>query len=219
MSTTSHDSGVIYGTIQLVLGRIRVTSFCSQTKACSQRNDSTLQGGKMDFSKRFILIFMLIFPVFFNIDCIAKNSSKAGAVQAITSVDQFNTIIENSGNQLIAFHLYADWCMPCRVLEPLLTEIAQENHNKIVIYKVDTDALPQIAEAFGVTGIPFVVFIKNQKAIYAMMGVQPKETYLRIIETYADTTSHEEKKPDEKKIKGLKVIKYRRHQIITDLIM
>lgn len=148
----------------------------------------------MNFAKLFTLITMLMFPYVFNTGCTAKNSSKAGTVQPISSIDQFNSIIENGTGKLIAFHIYANWCMPCRILEPLLAEIANENPEKVMIYKVDTDVFPQIAEAFGVTGIPFVVFIKNRKPISALMGVQPKDAYVRIIKTYSDSSKTREKK-------------------------
>lgn len=126
-------------------------------------------------------------------------------VQSISSLEQFNAIVEHSGNRLIAFDLYADWCMPCHVLEPVLKEIAKENSSKVTIYKINADQFPQIIEAFGVNGIPFVVFIKNKKAIYALMGVQPKESYLKIINNYADTSSEKIKEPDGKRVEGLKI--------------
>jgi thioredoxin-like negative regulator of GroEL len=88
--------------------------------------------------------------------------------------------------------------MPCQILAPTLDEIARENRTLITIFKVNTDQFPQISEAFGATGIPFVVFIKNKKAIYALMGVQSKDSYQKIINTFADTSSNFKAKPNNK---------------------
>jgi thioredoxin 1 len=154
-----------------------------------------------------LLIFFFSMPVIACISCsvIKSDSTMDEPVQPITSLDQFNNIIENSGNQLIAFDLFANWCMPCHVLAPTLDEVARENRSKVTMYKVDTDQFPQITAAFNVTGIPFVVFVKNKKALYALIGVQPKESYVKIINTYADTSSEMEMKPNGKKIEGIRI--------------
>lgn len=156
-----------------------------------------------------LILFIIIIstPVISHLSCtgVKSDTVQEEHIQSISSIDQFNAIIEHSGNRLIAFNLYADWCMPCHVLEPVLNEIAKENTSKISIYKINADQFPQIIEAFGVNGIPFVVFIKNKKAIYALMGVQPKESYLKIINSYADTSSGKIEEPEGKKIEGLKI--------------
>ncbi len=157
--------------------------------------------------QNIFLMLLMAMPVLLSTGCTGAKSETVqnDFIQSIGSLEQFNAIIEHSGNQLIAFDLYADWCMPCHVLEPLLNEIAKEYSTKITFYKINADQFPQIIEAFGVNGIPFVVFIKNKKAIYALMGVQPKESYVKIINSYADTSSEKAKEPDGKRVEGLKI--------------
>lgn len=157
--------------------------------------------------QNIFLMLLMTMPVLSSPGCTGAKSETVqnDYIQPIGSLEQFNAIIEHSGNRLIAFDLYADWCMPCHVLEPLLNEIAKEYSSKITIYKINADQFPQIIEAFGVNGIPFVVFIKNKKAIYALMGVQPKESYVKIINSYADTSSEKAKEPDGKRVEGLKI--------------
>ena len=149
-------------------------------------------------------LLIIVLPIAAEIGCAADRNepSQKDSIQPITSVEQFNSIIENSGNKLLVFNLYADWCMPCHVLAPTLTELAAENRTKITIFKVDTDQFPQITAAFGVTGIPFVVFVKNKKALYALIGVQPKDSYTKIIEAYTDSTT-EPTKPRGRKVEGI----------------
>lgn len=160
----------------------------------------------MNFSSQILKFVIVILPVAADISCAAdsNDSLSKDSIQSITSVEQFNLVVENSGNKLIAFHLYADWCMPCHALAPTLSEIARENKSKITLYKVDTDKFPQITAAFGVTGIPFVVFIKNKKAIYALIGVQPKDSYTRVIEAYGDS-SGEDVTPKGRRIEGIRI--------------
>lgn len=151
-------------------------------------------------------LLIIVLPIVAEIGCAADRNepSQQDSIQPITSVEQFNSIIENAGDRLLVFNLYADWCMPCHVLAPTLTELAAENRSKITFFKVDTDQFPQITAAFGVTGIPFVVFVKNKKAIYALIGVQPKDSYTKIIEAYSDSTT-EPTKPRGRKVEGVQI--------------
>jgi thioredoxin 1 len=71
------------------------------------------------------------------------------------------------------------------MLFPLLEEIAREQRNMVTIYKIDIDKNPDIAMAFGVSKRPYVVFIKNQKEVHAIAGVQPKDTFVSAIEMCA----------------------------------
>jgi thioredoxin 1 len=81
--------------------------------------------------------------------------------------------------------LYADWCMPCKILSPRLEQIAAEHRDKVDVYKVDVDRHGDIARAFGVRGIPYVVLVRNKQAVKAFTGVQPKEAYVRAINAHA----------------------------------
>ncbi len=112
-------------------------------------------------------------------------AAKQTSIQTINSVDEFKSIIENAGDRLLVFDLYADWCMPCKVLSPQLEKVAREKSAKATIYKINVDKHPGIAGAFGVRGIPFVVFVKQQTAVHAITGVQPKEAYARAIDEFS----------------------------------
>ncbi len=105
------------------------------------------------------------------------------AVETVKNPAHFEKIIENAGDKLLVFDLYADWCMPCKVLSPLLDEIAREHGQTASFYKIDVDQNPGLAQAFGVSGIPYVVFVKNGKAVHAMTGLNPKENYVRAVTT------------------------------------
>jgi thioredoxin 1 len=94
---------------------------------------------------------------------------------------ELSRIIENSGDSLVAFDLYADWCVPCHILEPTLEQVARENKRKVTFYKVNVDQVQDASQTFPVTGIPYVAFVKNKKTVATLIGVQPKESYEKVI--------------------------------------
>ncbi len=89
---------------------------------------------------------------------------------------------EYQGDLPAIIDFYADWCAPCRIVAPILEELAEEYKDKIVIYKVDTEEEQELAAVFGIRSIPSILFIpKNDKPQMAV-GALPKETFKEIIE-------------------------------------
>ena len=76
---------------------------------------------------------------------------------------------------------YADWCGPCRIVAPVLEELAEEYKGKINIFKVNTEEEQELSSAFGIRSIPSILFIpKNDKPQMAM-GALPKESFEKVI--------------------------------------
>lgn len=73
----------------------------------------------------------------------------------------------------VVVDFWAPWCAPCRMIAPVLEEIAREREGEIVIAKVNTDEDPQWAMNFGVQGIPTLLFIADGKVIDHQVGVGP----------------------------------------------
>ena len=71
---------------------------------------------------------------------------------------------------------YADWCQPCKMVEPILEELAEEYDGKMKIYKIDTDAEQELAAAFGIQSIPSMLFIPMDDKPQMAMGALPKDT-------------------------------------------
>ena len=78
---------------------------------------------------------------------------------------------------------YASWCGPCRAISPILEELASEYKDKIVIYKVDVDASPDLAQAFGIRSIPAVLFIPLKGESKMTVGGRSKEDFKKQIDT------------------------------------
>ncbi len=84
-----------------------------------------------------------------------------------------------SGTVLVDF--WAGWCMPCKMLAPVIEEIAGEVGDSIKVGKVDVDAEGSLAMEYGIMSIPTVILFKDGKEANRFVGVQPKEVYTQAI--------------------------------------
>lgn len=82
-----------------------------------------------------------------------------------------------SGDKPIIIDFYADWCGPCRALAPVLEQVAQQYHGRVQVYKVDTEATPELAGMFGVRGIPALLFIPTSGQPTMSSGFMPLESF------------------------------------------
>lgn len=159
------------------------------------------------FLKILLSIYFLSFFLYAASNKTEKNVSES-IVQVISNVEKFDKILASSGGNLLLFDLYADWCMPCRMLSPILETIAKEHKKLVTVYKINVDKNPDIARAFGVSGIPYVVFVKNKKGVHAMTGVMPKNAYVRAIKQFSETEKEDENLvPDGEIVNGIRTIK------------
>lgn len=76
---------------------------------------------------------------------------------------------------------YADWCGPCKVVAPILEELAQEYDGKLNVYKVDTETERELAGAFGIQSIPSLLFVPKDGQPQMAQGALPKDTFEQAI--------------------------------------
>lgn len=86
---------------------------------------------------------------------------------------EFQDKVLNSDTPVIV-DFWAPWCGPCRMVAPILDELATEYDGKIVVAKVNTDENPQWAMKFGVQGIPTMLFVRDGELVDRMVGAAPK---------------------------------------------
>lgn len=86
--------------------------------------------------------------------------------------DNFDSVV-NSGVTLVDF--YADWCGPCRMIAPIMEELADEMTNA-TIAKVDIEKSQQVTSRFGVTSIPTIIIFNKGTEVRRFVGVKDKET-------------------------------------------
>ena len=72
---------------------------------------------------------------------------------------------------------YADWCGPCKMVAPILQEIANDYDGKLVVYKVDTESERELASTFGISSIPTLLFVPMVGQPQAAMGALPRTTF------------------------------------------
>ena len=90
----------------------------------------------------------------------------------------FDEII--NGEKPVLLDFSASWCGPCRMIAPILDEIADERSD-IVVGKIDVDDEPELANEFNVVSIPLLVYIKNGKIEDQLMGARPKAQILDML--------------------------------------
>ena len=95
----------------------------------------------------------------------------------INKVEEFENAIKEG---VVLADFFATWCGPCKMLSPLLEEVANENPN-ITILKIDVDELGQLASRFGVQAIPTLVLFKNGQQVATKLGYQNKNQLLAFI--------------------------------------
>lgn len=70
---------------------------------------------------------------------------------------------------------FATWCGPCKMMAPVLEEVALAKQGKAAVYKVDVDQEPELAQRFGVMSVPTLIVFKGGTAAQQFVGVQPKQ--------------------------------------------
>ena len=98
----------------------------------------------------------------------------------ITKENFENEVLKSEIPVLLDF--FATWCGPCKMLSPILEEIAKENAGKIKVCKVDVDEEAELATAFRVQSIPTLVAFKDGKAINMAVGYRKKEDLLAMFD-------------------------------------
>ncbi len=88
--------------------------------------------------------------------------------------------IKNS-EKTVLLDFYADWCGPCRMVSPLVDEIAEENPQYLV-GKINVDDQPELAATFGVNTIPTLVVLRDGKIVNQSAGARPKPQILAMLE-------------------------------------
>jgi thioredoxin 1 len=81
------------------------------------------------------------------------------------------------GEKPCIIDFYADWCGPCKIVAPILEELAIEYDGKLNIYKVNTESEIELASAFGIRSIPSLLFVPKDGKPQMAMGALPKETF------------------------------------------
>ena len=91
----------------------------------------------------------------------------------VESEDFGKTVLEASPPVLVDF--YADWCGPCKMVAPVMDEIARERVGELLVAKVDSDRAPDVVARYGIRGIPTIILFRDGEEVARSVGFNPQE--------------------------------------------
>ena len=103
--------------------------------------------------------------------------------EVIINKSNFENEVINADKPVL-LNFYADWCGPCKMLSPVLSEIADEYADVLKVAKVNVDDEPELAMKFKVSSIPMLVLFKNGKIVSTSVGYRPKDEILNELKLY-----------------------------------
>ncbi|KAK9674040.1 hypothetical protein RND81_12G206900 [Saponaria officinalis] len=118
----------------------------------------------------------------FRVSAAADSSDTTLQLPTISDAEWKSLVLESELPVMVDF--WAPWCGPCRMVEPLINELAQQYAGKLKVYKVNTDECPTIASDYGIRSIPTVIIFKNGEKKEAVIGAVPKSTLTTCIEKF-----------------------------------
>jgi len=99
-------------------------------------------------------------------------------MKIIETEKEFDSVL--SANDVVFVDFYADWCGPCKMVGPVVEQIASEMTD-VTFIKVNVDDLPELAERYGIMSIPNMIIFKKSEAASSIVGFQPKASIERAI--------------------------------------
>ncbi len=100
----------------------------------------------------------------------------------ITDVN-FNELV-GSSKVPVLLDFYASWCGPCKVLGPVIDELAEEYEGRALVAKVNTEVNPQLSQHFKIKSIPTIMFVNNGKVVERFQGLVSKPNLEEILDAY-----------------------------------
>jgi thioredoxin len=105
-----------------------------------------------------------------------------GATRTVTD-ETFDTEVLKSDKPVVVDY-WAEWCGPCRMVAPVLEEIAAEHADKIDVVKINIDENPQVAQRYGILQIPTLNVFSGGEVVKQVIGAKPKSALLRELAEY-----------------------------------
>ncbi len=95
---------------------------------------------------------------------------------------EFDTLVENE--TVLVVDCTATWCGPCKLISPLIDQLAEQYSDRAKVFKLDLDSNKEVAKRFGIKSIPAVMFFKQGELKETLIGVKPYEEFTSAVEKY-----------------------------------
>jgi thioredoxin 1 len=109
----------------------------------------------------------------------AEKAVKTSTVKI--TLDNFNSVVDTEKPVLMDF--WAEWCMPCRMLGPILERLAEKYGDKVIVGKINVDEEQELGQHFQIRGIPNVMIAKDKKILHNLVGVRSEREYAEILDS------------------------------------
>ena len=164
--------------MMLAVASTLIFASCNQTKESSTDNSSAANEGATAT------------------EILASNANEKGVVNApihlstadfkklVTNYDDGTGEFKYLSDKPAIIDFWADWCAPCRVIAPVLDELAEEYADQIYIFKLDVEAEKEVASVFGIRSIPTLLFVPMDGEPRAELGAVPKEMLVDRIDNF-----------------------------------
>ncbi|GAP43887.1 thioredoxin [Lentimicrobium saccharophilum] len=107
-----------------------------------------------------------------------KNMSAVPESEKIITLTDKN-FLSQTKKGLVLVDFWAEWCMPCKVMGPVLNELAEDENFKAVVAKLNVDHYQPVSQQFGIRGIPTIILFKNGKEVDRIVGIKPKDFLIK----------------------------------------
>ena len=152
-------------------------------RAKNRTHNLIVGGGAMLFFAVLIGYGLWMGPADASISSTTTTEKEAAMEITLTKTNFETEVLKSDKPVLVDF--WAPWCGPCRMLAPVLAEVAAEKGDKIKVGKVNVDENPELAAQYGISGIPAILLFKNGKVVGTSVGFKPKPELETFIATHA----------------------------------
>ena len=118
-------------------------------------------------------------PYKYGILC-SQTKERTDLIMSVLNITKENFEEVKNSQKLVLLDFYADWCGPCRMVSPIVDQIAGE-HPEYLVGKINVDNEPELAQAFGVSSIPMLAVLKDGKIVNKSVGARPKAQILALL--------------------------------------
>ncbi|MFK7773914.1 MAG: thioredoxin [Saprospiraceae bacterium] len=118
-------------------------------------------------------IIMLFFPIFLIAAAPNIPQKQTAALVEFTDANFKKTVLKKKGVTVIEF--WAEWCGPCRLVEPVITELAKDYGKKVTVGKLNVDLEPKITKKYNIRSIPTILIFKDGEVVDKYVGVLTKK--------------------------------------------